>query len=480
VTAGTTWRRSQRAAVVDRGDGLLLVGREGSVRKLEGDSADLGRAVLAALSAPRSEDAIVAHLARLAGPIEDRTVIRQLLALLADAGVIASGSPAVVRGVPANILVGISGAIGAIHAPALVLALQRRGHTVEVALTPTAMRFVGADALTAITQRELHTSMWPPAPHLPVPHIALAQWADLVVIYPASATTIARIASGDCSELVAATAIATRAPVLIVPSMNVDMLEAPAIQRNLDLLRADGHTIVHGVPSQEAADAPAARTTLVGAAPAPAEVAATVDALRSAGALPRRGSAPLTPRDWDAAYRTLSPGLPDTCDADLAAALAAHAPPPRTLLDLGCGLGQTARHAAAAGHRVVATDLSEVALALARARSSEYRDIVWLRDDACASALTGPFDVIVDRAVLHALARDRAHAYAATVTRLAAPNGVLILKCHRDTGATTGWTAAALAALLPAFELVVEQAAELPGAKDPAPVPAILAVFRRR
>jgi len=110
---------------------------------------------------------------------------------------------------------------------------------------------------------------------------------------------------------------------------------------------------------------------------------------------------------------------------------------------------------------------------MARERAVEHPGIVWLRDDACASALSSTFDVIVDRAVLHVLPRERAYAWAATVTRLC--RGVVIVKAHRDK-----WTAAAIAQLLPAFELVVEQPAELPGGRDPTPVPSVLAVLRRR
>jgi 3-polyprenyl-4-hydroxybenzoate decarboxylase len=283
------WLRSRRASAVDVGDRLLVIGGDGVIRELAGDSAELARVVLAFIARPRTTAEVIGHVEQLAGPIGDRrAVVEQLLALLADTGTIGAAPRVEPPRAPANIVVAISGAIAASHAPALVLALQRRGHTIEVALTPTATRFVAVDALAAIVARPPHVSMWPDPPHAPVPHVALAAWADLVVVYPASATTIGRIAHGDFSDLVAAIALTTRAPVVIVPSMNADMLDAPAVQRNLDQLRADGHAIVHGVPSEEAADAPAERTAVAGAAPSPAEVATAIDALGAAAVLERR------------------------------------------------------------------------------------------------------------------------------------------------------------------------------------------------
>jgi SAM-dependent methyltransferase/3-polyprenyl-4-hydroxybenzoate decarboxylase len=474
------WVRSLRAAAVEIGNALFLIGRDGVVRKLEEDSAELANVVLAYLSHPRHDAELIAHVEALDGPLgERRSVVEQLRSLLAETGAIGQVRADEVPGAGgANIVVGVSGAIAATHAPALVGALQRRGHTVEVALTPTAARFVAHDALAAILHRVPHTSLWPQTPHAPVPHVALAQWADLVVVYPASATTINRIANGDFSDLVAAIALTTRAPVVIAPSMNGDMLDTPAVQRNLDQLRADGHAIIHGVPSQEVAEAPSVRTTLAGAAPAAGEVAATIDALRTAGVLHRRGTSGATARDWDAAYRRpLVPWATDTCDPDLAAALAVHAPSPRRVLDVGCGLGQVARHAAALGHRVVATDVSEVALALARTHG-DADSIVWLRDDICASALVGSFDVIVDRASMHTIPRARASTWAASVRRLLAKRGVVIVKCHRDgiPGVTTGWSASTLAAL--GFVVISEQPAELPSLTDATPIPSLLVVLK--
>jgi 2-polyprenyl-3-methyl-5-hydroxy-6-metoxy-1,4-benzoquinol methylase/3-polyprenyl-4-hydroxybenzoate decarboxylase len=489
------WIRSQRAAVADVGDHVYLVGRDGAVRRIEGDSAALARTVLAFVAHAHSTREILAHVESLAGPLGDgRGVVEQLVGVLADAGAIAKVGPAAgQRAAPANIVVAVSGAIAATHAPALVAALQRRGHTVEVALTQTAQRFVAVDALAAIAGREIHTTLWPSTPHAPVPHVALASWADLVIVYPASATTIGRLAHGDFSDLVGAIALTTRAPVVVVPSMNVEMLAAPAVQRNLAQLRDDGFVVLHGVPSQEVAEAPSVRGTLAGAAPAPGEVAATVDALRTSGALTRgRASVvrtAVTASEWDAIYRAGQAGAPvlpwicSTCDADLAAVLAARADEGGRLLDVGCGLGQVARHAAARGYQVVASDLSESALHVARdlAVPGDGRDIVWIQDDICATRLCGPFDVIVDRATLHTLPPARVHAWAQAMRRLTRPGSVVIVKAHRDgvAGLTSGWTAGAIADRLPDFEVIEEQEAELPGLRDGAPIPSTLVVLRR-
>ena len=358
-----TWVRSQRAAAVDVGERFVLVGGDGAMHAIDGDGGAVAREMLAFAGVARTTAELVDHVVALSRGerAHTQTIVEQLLEVLRAAGAIVragarrTGGTAA-RGRGGNVVVGVTGALAASHAVALVTALQRRGWTVEVALTETAQQFVAVAGLEAVLQRAVHRSMWPVAPHAPVPHVALAEWADLVVVYPASATTIARLAHGEFSDVVAAVALTTRAPVVIVPSMNAEMLAAPAVQRNLDVLRGDGVAIVHGVPGEEAADAPAVRSAVAAVAPAPGDVAATIDALVAAGVLAQRTER--GPRAWDEMYRRpLVPWASERCDDDLAGALVHHAPPPARLVDVGCGLGQVARHAAGLGYRVVATDL---------------------------------------------------------------------------------------------------------------------------
>lgn len=477
------WVRSQRAAVVDVGERLVLLGgaahaesaadNERSARAIEGDGAAVARELLGFCAVPRSASEMVEHVVALSGgeQVHTRRIVEQLVELLRAAGAIVPAR-SVERAQRGNLVVCVSGALAASHAPAFVAAMQRRGWRVEGALTEAAPRFVAVDALEAVLQRAVHVGMWPVAPHAPVPHVALAEWADLVVVYPASATTIARIAHGDFSDLVAAVALTTRAPVVLVPSMNDAMMAAPAVERNLEQLRTAGFAIVHGVPSEEAADAPEVRAARAAAAPAPAEAAATIDALAAMLAKELRPTnAGDAAKAWDEAYRrVLVPWASDACDADIAGALVHHAPPPGRLLDVGCGLGQVARHAAGLGYRVVATDVSDVALARARGETGGD-EVVWVRDDVCASALVGPFDVIVDRAVMHVLPAARVGAWAAAIQRLAAPHATVIIKAHADK--------AARVAKLTGFQVVEELDGELPGIVDATPIASRLVVLRR-
>lgn len=146
------------------------------------------------------------------------------------------------------VLLGVSGSIAAYKAPELLRALQTAGFDVRVLLTRSARRFVTPLTFEALTGRPTVTSLWQPAdpltPEAPIEHITLAQAADLLLIAPATASTLARLAQGMAEDLLSAVALATAAPLVLAPAMNVNMLAHPATQANLATLRERGATVV--------------------------------------------------------------------------------------------------------------------------------------------------------------------------------------------------------------------------------------------
>lgn len=144
----------------------------------------------------------------------------------------------------AHIVLGVSGGIGAYKAVEIARGLQDRGHTVTAVLTRAARRFVGPLTFEAITQRPVVTSLWTPGTNASIEHIALAGEADLLLVAPATATTIARLAHGLASDMLSAIYLATAAPVLLAPAMNTQMLAHPAVQANLETLVARGARVV--------------------------------------------------------------------------------------------------------------------------------------------------------------------------------------------------------------------------------------------
>jgi SAM-dependent methyltransferase len=476
--------RAQVIRAYDHDGATTLLGSDGKARRFTGDSAVLVRAILGFVTAPRTPAELLAHLSRLAeAEVRPEGAVEEALAILQDAGAVQRGAPPLAeprRIARTRLVLGLAGGVAAATAPVLCDLLLARGFDVRVAATPSALRFVSALALEAITHHAVVSSRWPKGPgdaREHVPHLDLAGWADLMVVWPATATTIARIVRGSCATVVAAAAISTRAPVLIVPSMNVAMYTAPAVERNLEQLRDDGFFVAHPSCGSEVADAPAQRRPMLGAAPPLAAIVDLIEAI-AAEHVKRRP-------DWDEIYRTRRPDeLPwatDVLDADLAALLDAAAR--GALLDVGTGLGTAAIAAADRGFSVVAADVSPHALALARERAGA-RPIVWLRDDVLETRLDSAFDVVLDRGVLHVLPRARHAEYAASMRRLVRPGGTLILKCHApgddvDHG-TTKLTREDIVALLgDAFDLVRAEDAVFPGPAGHA-AKALTAVLRRR
>jgi phosphopantothenoylcysteine decarboxylase/phosphopantothenate--cysteine ligase len=139
-----------------------------------------------------------------------------------------------------RILVGVSGGIAAYKSPILVRRLRDAGADVQVVTTRGAERFVTTTALQAVSGRPVRNDLWDQHAEASMGHIELARWADLIVIAPATAVLLSRMAAGRADDLLTTLRLATRSPVLVAPAMNVAMWEHPATQRSLEQLRADG------------------------------------------------------------------------------------------------------------------------------------------------------------------------------------------------------------------------------------------------
>jgi len=139
-----------------------------------------------------------------------------------------------------TVVLGVTGSIAAYKAADLASKLMQAGARVDVVLTPAAAEFVPPLTFRGVTQGTVIVDMWAAAEE----HIELARRADIVVVAPATATTIARLAQGLAEDMVSLTVLATRAPVLVCPAMDNQMFENAATQANLETLRSRGVTIV--------------------------------------------------------------------------------------------------------------------------------------------------------------------------------------------------------------------------------------------
>jgi len=137
-----------------------------------------------------------------------------------------------------RILLCVCGGIAAYKAAELVRRLRDAGAQVQVAMTENALRFVGAQTFQAVSGMPVRISLWDAAAEAAMGHLELARWADQVVIAPATANTIARLAQGFADDLVSTLCLATTAPIAIAPAMNHRMWLHPATQANIATLRA--------------------------------------------------------------------------------------------------------------------------------------------------------------------------------------------------------------------------------------------------
>ena len=141
-----------------------------------------------------------------------------------------------------NIVLGVSGGIAAYKAVEVCRRLVDAGAHVAPILTDDAHRFIGPVTFSALASEPVHTSLWDDSS--PIPHTRLGQNADVIVVAPATARVIAAYAMGMSHDLLTATLIATRAPVVLCPAMHTEMWEHPAVIDNIALLRRRGVVIV--------------------------------------------------------------------------------------------------------------------------------------------------------------------------------------------------------------------------------------------
>jgi phosphopantothenoylcysteine decarboxylase/phosphopantothenate--cysteine ligase len=138
------------------------------------------------------------------------------------------------------IALGVSGGIGAYKAVEVARGLQKRGHDVLAVMTRSAARFVGPITFEAITRRRVITNQFDPGVNADIEHISVASSIDLLLIAPATANIIGKMANGIADDALSTLFIATRAPVLVAPAMNTQMFANDAVRRNLDTLVSRG------------------------------------------------------------------------------------------------------------------------------------------------------------------------------------------------------------------------------------------------
>lgn len=143
-----------------------------------------------------------------------------------------------------RVLLCVCGGIAAYKSADLVRRLRDAGAEVQVAMTDSAQRFVGAQTFQALSHLPVRTSLWDAQAEAAMGHLELAGWAQRVVVAPATANTLAKLAHGLADDLVSTLCLATEAPLLVAPAMNHRMWRHPATQANIATLLARGVRMV--------------------------------------------------------------------------------------------------------------------------------------------------------------------------------------------------------------------------------------------
>lgn len=145
-----------------------------------------------------------------------------------------------------NILVGVTGGIAAFKSASIVSLLKKKGYNVKVVMTENASNIIGPLTLETLSKNRVYVDMWDKNPHYEVEHISLADWADIVLIAPATYNIIGKVANGIADDMLSTilSAVALRKPVFFALAMNVNMYENPILNENIDKLKAYGYRFI--------------------------------------------------------------------------------------------------------------------------------------------------------------------------------------------------------------------------------------------
>jgi len=145
-----------------------------------------------------------------------------------------------------NILVGVTGGIAAYKSAGIVSLLKKKGYNVKVVMTENATKIIGPLTLETLSRNRIYVDMWDSNPHYEVEHISLADWADLVLIAPATYNIIGKVANGIADDMLTTilAAVSVRKPVFFALAMNVNMYENPILKENINKLKSFGYRFI--------------------------------------------------------------------------------------------------------------------------------------------------------------------------------------------------------------------------------------------
>ena len=145
-----------------------------------------------------------------------------------------------------NILIGVTGGIAAYKSAGIVSLLKKKGYNVKVVMTENATKIIGPLTLETLSRNRIYVDMWDSNPHYEVEHISLADWADVVLIAPATYNIIGKVANGIADDMLTTviSAVSVRKPVFFALAMNVNMYENPILKENINKLKSFGYRFI--------------------------------------------------------------------------------------------------------------------------------------------------------------------------------------------------------------------------------------------